>query len=183
MTKRLIGLVGTAGSGKSLAAQYIVSSHGYEKMAFADPFKKMLLALGVPKINLYGSDADKSVPLDVLCGKSARHAMQTLGTGWGRKYLKETYWTEHLMRRVAAEPFNVVIDDVRHIEEAEAIRKAGGNLVRVMRDGARAAVGFDHSSENEVMMISADYVLPNNGTMGEMFGNIDTILKRIEGGE
>ena len=42
---KLIGLTGFAGSGKSTVAQYLVEQHGFTRLSFAAPLKKMLRTL------------------------------------------------------------------------------------------------------------------------------------------
>ena len=41
----VIGLSGYASSGKDTVAQFLIEEHGFEKIAFADPIRNMLLAM------------------------------------------------------------------------------------------------------------------------------------------
>jgi hypothetical protein len=53
----------------------------------------------------------------------------------------------------------LIIDDVRYINEAAAIRAVGGIIVRIIRPGLTP---MDHSSETEQQHIIADYTVTND---------------------
>lgn len=77
----VIALTGLAGSGKSTASKYLVEKHGYQLVKFAGPLKDMLRAIGFGEDDIEGNGKELSNSL--LCDKTPRHAMQTLGTEWG----------------------------------------------------------------------------------------------------
>lgn len=139
----LIGLSGPEGAGKSLAAKLLSASLKTPIVPFAGPLKKMLEAAGVPPRNLYGTPADKLEPLPMLCGKSARHAMQTLGTEW-RDTIGRDLWL-NLWSANAGE--SAIADDVRFSHEAEAILSRGGCIIRIVRSLADENRQAHHASE------------------------------------
>ncbi len=104
----------------------------------------MLEAAGVPERHLYGSPADKAEPLYVLGGVSARKAMQTLGTEWGRA-LHPDLWVR-LWEAGAGE--GCIADDVRFVNEAQSIRRAGGCVIQVVRSLADVERPAQHASED-----------------------------------
>ncbi len=133
----LIGLVGATGSGKTTLAQFLVDEHGYERVHMGGPIKDMLRALGIPEDHLTGSPEDRSVPLALLGGRSARYAMQTLGTGWGRRAVSTDIWsnavTAVLDRMIDKPTKRIVIDDLRFPNDWNVIQVFGGTIVRVRR--------------------------------------------------
>jgi hypothetical protein len=148
----LIGLSGPLGAGKSLAAKLLSVHYGVPIVPLAAPLKAMLETLGVPPVNLYGTPAQKAEPLAMLGGRSAREAMQTLGTEWGRQCVDEGLWRRAWLAKVGT---RAIADDVRFTDEAEMIRARGGIVVRVIRDAAeheeRRRLGvLDHASENYI---------------------------------
>ena len=176
----LIGLTGLAGSGKSSVAGILRRRYGGRVVPFASPLKKMLAALGVPKACLYG--ADKERPLDLLRGHTARHAMQTLGTEWGRGLIGDDFWLCAWADAVSAVPRDVLVvvaDDVRFANEAECIRDNGGLVLRVVRPSGRSTAG-GHASETGDF--AADAMILNNGTKQQLgrtvAGIVDPILSR-----
>jgi len=127
---QLIGLCGDAGAGKSTAAA-ILEAQGYTRLRFAESLKAMICALltsaGMTDAEaIRCTDGDtKEAPLDVLGGQTPRHAMQMLGTEWGRQRITGDLWVRITMARaeaLLAEGKQVVIDDVRFPNEAAAVR-------------------------------------------------------------
>ena len=113
-----------------------------------------------------------------------RYALQQLGTEWGRDCY-DNIWVDYAMRIAkklmtgeasysvkggldytfsehTGRPVGVVIPDVRFKNEADAIRRAGGKIWRIIRPGA--GLGGDagkHASETEQDGIEADLTIRN----------------------
>lgn len=153
----LIGLSGPLGAGKSLAARILSVAYVTPVVPFAGPLKAMLEALGVPRENLHGTPAQKAAPLAMLGGKSAREAMQTLGTEWGRQLVTESLWRNAWLAAAGA---HAIADDVRFPDEAELIRSRGGIVLRIVRDLAPSAAGA-HASEN-YLAVPCDATIVND---------------------
>lgn len=160
---RVIGFTGVAGSGKSTAADYVVSL-GYVKVKFAAPIKAMCHAIGLTDEEIEGGA--KELPCDLLLGRSPRHAMQTLGTDWGRKMIGEGFWL-HLWKTQVARALDqglpVVVDDVRFPNEADAIRQLGGEVYRVV--GRGGIVGWH---ESERIDVEVDGLIHNNSSRQDL---------------
>jgi len=140
----VIAFCGPATSGKTTAAKCLMR-HGFRRMSFADPIRDMLRALGVSDHHLC---FDKEAPVPVLCGKSARHAMQRLGTEFGRGMIGEGIWIEAARQRLTIRSEPVVFDDVRFDNEARMIREMGGLVVELSKPGV--AYSNLHASENGI---------------------------------
>lgn len=149
--RTIVAFTGLAGSGKSTAAAYLVKRHGYERVRFAGPLKAMMAALGCTPEQIDGSE--KELPCDLLGGKSPRHAMQTLGTEWGRDLITPDLWIRAWQAAVAKVPAGVpiVVDDCRFPNEGEAVRAAGGVIVRIERPGA--GTSSVHASEQQTIEV------------------------------
>lgn len=141
----LIGLSGPLGAGKSLAAKILSVQFGYEIRPFAGPLKSMMETAGVPRENLYGTPEQKAAPLSLLGGKSARHAMQTLGTDWGRLCIGEDFWANSWVAKAGD---RAIADDLRFQNESEVIRSRGGIVIQIIRDITDLNKTADHASEN-----------------------------------
>lgn len=141
---RLIALTGRAGVGKSFAANRF-EEFGYKRMKFASPLKAMLQSLGLNQRQIEGDL--KHEPCDLLCGKTPRWAMQTLGTEWGRNLIGQELWLNAFRRDLGAlyPTHSVVVDDLRFPNEADLIRSLGGVIVRLY--GAHSAIDQSHESE------------------------------------
>ncbi len=123
-------------------------------LPLAGPLKSMLRTLGVPEVCLTGSLADKERSLDLLCGRTARHAMQSLGTEWGRECIHPELWLrawKHAAKLYVASgtcPSLIIVDDLRFDNEAAYLRGLGAIIVRLFRAGIHYEQG--HASERPV---------------------------------
>ena len=141
----VVALCGVKGSGKSYCAKYLSEKYGYQVIKFASPIKDMLRALGLTNDQLEGNMKEASTSL--LCGHSARWAMQSLGTEWGRKCIDENFWVNLWVRKAERSlglGLPVVVDDLRFSNEAQAVRDLDGLILQVLKEGEN----FDgHQSE------------------------------------
>lgn len=160
---RIIALSGPAGSGKSTAAAYL-QQRGYTLVKFAGPLKAMCRAIGLGDEHIEGSRKER--PLDWLQGKSPREFMQMLGTEFGRDCIGHHFWVG-LWERAALDVLDdggrVVCDDCRFANEADAVRKLGGIVVRL---AGRGGLSGGHASES--MDWEADSVLVNTGSQEDL---------------
>ena len=157
---RLIGFCGPIGSGKTTAARVLERVCGFERMRFAEPLKAMLRTLGLDESQVDGDR--KETPSALLCGRTPREAMQTLGTEWGRDLIGEDLWV-HAWAWRADEALvagrSVVVDDVRNVNEARAIWARGGKLIGLERPGVMPG---GHVSERFDLSL-ADARIRNDG--------------------
>ncbi|MFI3902626.1 deoxynucleotide monophosphate kinase [Ochrobactrum sp. S1502_03] len=161
---KVIAFTGKAGSGKSTAAKYVIE-RGYKLVKFADPLKDMLRAIGYSQRQIEGDL--KEVP--DASGQTPRHAMQTLGTEWGRKCMGEDFWINIWRERVTGA--TAVTDDCRFANEADAVRSVGGIVVMLK---GRGGINSAHSSE--LLDFKPDIVIANDGNITSLHSRIDEIL-------
>ena len=170
---QVFGITGRKQHGKDTVTRELVLK-GYELLRFADPLKNMLRAfyetMEVPSADIERRiEGDlKEVPCIYLNGKTPRHAMQTLGTEWGRGLIHEDLWVDSRMRRAAGRS-KVVISDVRFPNECATVKRLDGKIVRV---DASKRVAFNefsnHLSETQIDALPADVEIDNNGTRFEL---------------
>lgn len=161
------------GSGKTTFANYLVTQHGFVRRSFAGGlkamFKTLLLESGMNEYDAleWMQDTElKEAPMLLLGGKSPRHAMQTLGTEWGRNCIAEDIWVRLALSKaeaIMAQGRSVVFDDLRYINEADALRNAGGKIARVVRAGY-APTGT-HASEGQLDSYRPDFTIINDSTL------------------
>ena len=169
---KLIGLIGRARVGKDTVAEHLRIYHGFSQYAFADPMKDMLEVVFGDRFRT----GDREAPIDWL-GKSPRHLMQTLGTEWGRNCVHPDLWTLLAEREVeyhAKYRYNLVISDVRFHNEADMILRHGGELWHVLRGDA--PVVATHGSECAQWDHYPARLLNNNGTLDQLYRNIDLLM-------
>lgn len=172
----IIGLTGFAGSGKTTVARHLVTGHGFTLVKFAGPLKGMLRALALNDREIEGDL--KEVPSEKLNGRSPREAMQLLGTEWGRKYFGEDFWVKlgiTTANGIVKFGGKAVLDDCRFPNEAEAIRQAGGYVIRIARQGVGPINA--HASDNQE--IWPDWVIPNDYSIEELIEMTDGLMDLI----
>lgn len=169
---KLLGITGKAGSGKTTAADHLVSL-GWTRVKLAGPLKDMLRVIGLTDRHIEGDL--KELPCDLLCGQTPRHAMVTLGTEWGRDMIGGDFWTGIAAARIRAAldaGQNVVVDDVRFENEATTIRDLGGAVLKIQRN---TDIAVAHVSENGV---DADTTYQNEGSLEELQGFVEYVFHR-----
>jgi hypothetical protein len=174
--RTIIAFTGLAGSGKSTAAQHLVATRGFQRIRFAGPLKAMMAALGLTHEEIEGSE--KETPCALLGGKTPRYAMQTIGTEWGRDLIAQDLWIRAFNAALLQVPAGVpvVIDDCRFPNEAEAVRAAGGLLVRIDRPGVGAGAA-GHSSESHVL--PTDAALLNYRSAAQLRDDVDNLVSDL----
>ena len=177
----LIGITGPAFSGKDTIANHLCWSHGYFCESFADPLRTGLEAM----FGLQESHFDREHKEQVIewIGKSPRELLQTLGTQWGRDLVNRQIWCRHMHRRLQDYPpwcKNIVIPDVRFVDEARFIHSHGGVIWRVIRPGAETTAHSDRTSEQEQRRIVADVELLNDGTIEALQRAVDAALQALK---
>lgn len=156
--------------GKTTAADHLVRSHGFVKMALADPIKE-IARLG------FGWDGAKDA--------RGRRLLQKIGAT-GRDFDPDL-WLDKMAARVAAEPSpRVVIDDVRLAREVDALRSLGFVIVRVERPAElidslpEASPSHPDPTETGLEGVPVDHTVENAGTFGELYARLDRLVEEIE---
>lgn len=188
----VIGLAGLKGCGKSTAARHLADEHGFARIRFAGPLKAMIgtlldqMGIGHHQAWQLIEGEFKEQPTPLFSGHSPRHAMQTLGTEWGRDLIGPDFWVscwrlmvakqalDHLADSCGSgQPFRVVAEDCRFPNEAAAIRALGGRVVWIDRPGLVAA---GHASEQSLSAADCDLVIPNDGAILDLTQALDGAL-------
>ncbi len=177
MTKPfIIGIGSVARVGKDTAAEGLCQNLAFKRIGFADRLKAValeadpLVTASVQTMNVnighgrlkwvvggMGWEQAKNVYPEV------RRFLQELGLG-ARKVFGKTFWIDQAMLEATGHE-RVVFSDVRFINEAEAIRAAGGFVVRVNPPGY---VGKGHVSETELDGFDFDEEFNNDGSIVEL---------------
>ena len=177
-TRRIIGLTGTAGSGKDTVRAMLEDHFGFTGLAFADPIRAMVGALlketeAGPEWMTDRVLKESTIP---AIGTSYRHLAQTLGTEWGRS-IEPEFWLRIARARVQALQDRgercIVISDVRFTNEAEWIHALGGQVWRISRLSAEPV--RPHASEL-ISHITPDRTIDNSGTVEHLWKTLGAVL-------
>lgn len=175
----IIGVSGYARAGKDSAAAALLAlswHHG----SFAAKLKAFLYAVN-PQIVQNGITYRLANLVDAYGWErckddypEVRALLQRTGTDAGRRVLWEDVWVDAAMRDLpGGRP--AVFTDCRFPNEAEAIRRAGGLVIRVNRPGVGPAVdehGVAHESETALDDYRFDAVIDNDSTLKDLHAKV-----------
>lgn len=146
----IVGISGKRGTGKTTAAQWMVKNHKFKQVSFAKdlkdiakslfPFTENDLTIPAKKEGLYkGHDW---TPRDFL-----------IHLGEFMRFHEPNYWLDRAMTNCKDQvKNNYVFDDVRYKNEAEAIKKLGGVILRIERYPKFNPYGKDLDTPSETEM-------------------------------
>lgn len=171
----IVGFIGKIGSGKTTSANILVEN-GFERYAFATPLKEWGVIAKFEHKEMYGTQDDK-LNINKIHGISGREFMQKVGSFI--RTISSTFWID-IAKENIKEMKNVVIEDVRYINEAKAIKDMGGILIKVIRNKNEVNEVNEfsnHSSEIEQDNIKPDYIINNDYDINILKKNIMNIIK------
>jgi dephospho-CoA kinase len=149
-----VAISGPMASGKSWVASLLVNQYGYRKIALADKLKEIAADLFEVK------------------GKSSkeRKILQELGNKI--REIDPDIWVNYVVKKVGFED-NIVIDDVRYLNEARVLKENGFKLITITtpREVRLERIQklypdldpklMNHKSEKEYLHIESDIYLPS----------------------
>lgn len=191
----LVGLCGFARSGKDTVAQHMVSQ-GWTRVAFADKLRDMLYALN-PIIALDTHEVfqmgfedpvakvEEGIRLRTIVDNETwdeakvnhveiRQLLQRLGTEAGRECVDDNLWVSLAEEKIESAGGPVVVADCRFPNEVQMVRRRGGTLIWIEREGVGAVNA--HASEHSIMENDCDYTIWNSGTLETLYESVETIL-------
>ena len=210
----LIGISGFEGSGKNTVADILSKKYQFKQESFAGKLKDILSVLfGWDREMLEGLTAESRkqrfevdswwadrLNMPELTPKSM---LTTIGTNVFRNCFHDEIWVSGLERQLLSSSGNVVVTDVRFANEAEAIRRLGGKLVRVRRGPepewykyaliANTQINEDtsyclkkleeynvHASETSWIGLDFDVVIENLSTIEYLETQVDQMMQKLK---
>lgn len=182
----IVGIGHVARVGKDVAASALSRDLGFRQRAFADKLRELALAAD-PLVSTQTQTANIGIGRGRLSWAvsgmtwegakdvypEVRRFLQELGVG-ARKTFGEDFWVDMAFTGVGKND-DVVFSDVRFLNEAEAIKKRGGYLIRVDRPGRRPE---GHISETALVDFDGwDEVIVNDGSVQDLEAKVVTLVK------
>jgi hypothetical protein len=207
----IIGMVGMIGSGKGTVGDYLHEGKGFYRESFAKPLKdaiaiifnwpRHLLEGDTPESRKWRDEEDPYWTRKLGWKVTPRSVLQKMGTEAGREVFGYELWTASLINRLKPNK-DYVITDVRFANEINALYEMNSVIIRVKRgpepDWFEHAqwylkykpretlfnfAGKDvHISEYGWVNSRMDYVIPNDGTIEELYMHTDAILTQLTAG-
>jgi hypothetical protein len=185
----IVGIKGKIGSGKTLSSNIIREIFPFTEYAMAYPIKKIGDVLGFTNAELYGTQSQK-LEKNKHWGISGREFMQIFGTDICRDVLPtkipqmdkiwvrcfDIFCSDHCDE-------NIIVSDVRFIDEAQAIKKCGGFIIEIQRPqksiGQNDDIVREHISETESDQIIPDFIIKNDSDIAELTTKIYNTITDI----
>ena len=174
----IIGLTGLKGSGKSTAAKHIESVYGFSRHNFKDALVAEILDNFPDLLLLFKKYHHLNID-ELFSSKPEmmRALMQNYGTEV-RRGDDPNYWVRKWSQSLPDS--NVVVDDVRFINESESIREKDGVIIRIVRHDQEDD-NDQHQSEQEQNQIKADFtVYAGTGKQEELYKQIDKVIHELK---
>jgi len=183
----IVVLVGKKQSGKSTVAKHLCEKYGFVELAFADSLKVVVnelfgFKLGRDSTSEYKETVDgywEFSPRKALqyVGDMFQEGMEGLVPGIGRGI-----WAEIVCRKIIellrAGKDKIVISDLRFPHELDFLREKFSCIraIKIIRSDNEIEGKDLHRSEIEMEQINAGVIIENNGTIEELFENVDSVV-------
>lgn len=183
----IIAFTGAATAGKSTATNalapipwfhvknYMRLSRFWVRLPLAGVLKEMLACIDP----LLLEPEVKEMPADVLCGKTPRYAMRTIGTDWGRDTIGEEIWIRAWKRRadiVQHRGGDIVVDDVRFQNEYEMLTQLGAHIVEIERPG----VVRSGTHASEAWRPPEAHIIVNDSDIETLYMKVRDLVEELE---
>jgi hypothetical protein len=199
--RKIVGVLGFIGSGKSTVGEYLEYGYGYTKMSFANNLKDTVAAVfGWPRHMLEGDTVDSRIwretPDEFWSNKlnktvTPRWAIQNIGTDVFRNCFYTDIWVSSLEKSIISKENPVVITDVRFPNEIELVKRLGGKLIWVRRnpepewfnvfledrDLFNKSYPTVHASEYSWIGLDSYTEVWNTSSISDLYKKIDNVIE------
>lgn len=189
----IIGLVGFKRTGKSTVAKYLEEKYGFVRLNMKDAlideikqnFPDLLEAIqaayptgGVPRLGI------QWMPTVDTLFEEKPPLMRALMVNYGtevRRREDPDYWVLQWKLKAAdlmlAGHRNIVVDDIRFLNEMQAITGWQGKTIRIVRDDI--TTGGNHESETQLIGVETDYTINSKqGDLEGLYKAVDDIMTK-----
>lgn len=183
---RIIGIAGTIASGKDAAADYLTKAYGFKKITLSDylraeavkrgqkPTRSYLRRLQALLREKYGNDYLINKVIETIMKKDHIRMLNVVIVGL-RLPIETKKAKEQLKAKlifVDAEPF------IRYMRQKKRHRKSGfaKTYEQFLHEEALENAKFDFHKIRKM----ADFKIDNNGSLHEMYKQIDRIAKKLK---
>lgn len=204
----IVGVCGLIGAGKDTIADYLVNLHEFRRDSFAATLKDAVAAVfGWDRVLLEGRtkhSREWREQQDVWWSQrlgmtiTPRWVLQHWGTEVARRSFHDDIWIASLENKLRNNQDDVVISDCRFPNEIQAIRNAGGAVIRVRRgnepDWYPVAVAANqgsaadrahlenlgiHPSEWSWIGTCFDCVVENSGSLDTLYAAVNDLVRDL----
>lgn len=175
---KILGLSGKRGVGKTALALHLVDKFGFVRVSFAEDIRRICRMLFPTLTEADFSDPKKKEKPHEPYDWTPRDLM--LHVGEFMRFHDKDYWLKIGLAKCKDPKKVYVFDDLRFINEADALRKVDGKIIRVNRFESQNPYGknLDIESETQLDSYSFDLVIEScwNTSLKQLYGHQDKII-------
>lgn len=182
---KIIAISGKLGSGKDTLAKLIQeqSNNRWQITAFAKRLKEIVALLAGVDYNLTLSQEGKNTFIPEF-GMTIGEMLQKIGTNALRDNFHKEVWIQSVFSQIKRSDSNWIITDCRFENEAEAILKNGGYLIRINRPinpiAEKSDRDLSHPSETGLDHFKNwNYVIENDGNIDDLKNKVIQCLNHL----
>ena len=181
----IIAICGYKRSGKDTIAEYLTKNYNYNHYKITDKLRKIVQLLFNLNDNDYEINKEK---IDNRWNITPRKMMQFIGTevfqykiqellpDIGRDFWIKSLLSDKLLNNIKNNDHKIVISDLRFIHEYENLKKLNIPFIVIKVTNNRIKNIDNHVSETEYLKIPINYEIKNNGSLEELYNNINEIF-------
>ena len=178
--RKLFGVLGVRGAGKTTVANYAVEKFKLTKASFADPLKKIVTEM----LNIPSEWTMGQLKETVIVGRDYSYRDAMIIVGDMLRYFEPNYFVDRLKARLTSNPTtSFIIDDVRRKNEVDMLVSLGATTIRVNRyvKDLPYKTEINHSSETELLNYEADWVINDfdNKTVRDLQLSSGRIIQKV----
>jgi len=193
----IIAICGFQSSGKDTIAEYLISNYNYKKLSFASVLKDIIaIIFDWSRDKLEGlTKEDRAWREEIdewwanalnMPNLSPRYVLQYFGTELFRVHWHQDIWLKVIEKKLMNYE-NIVITDCRFPNEIEMLNKYGAKFIHIHRKMPEWFEKYQqgefveeaeklHQSEKEWIRCNPDYVINNNGSLDELYEQVNKLL-------
>ena len=174
--------MGQAQSGKDSVALHL-GEHGFKKMSFAAKLKQVCKELFMFEDAQLETTNGKAI-IDPRYDLTPRTVLQKVGIFFRELY--KDIWVDYLMSEIDGPDIknwdgsysNIVITDVRFLNEVKAVKERNGVIIRLIREDYQALQGKEaqHASETEQLNVPDELI---DLTVSAKTGELEKLYKDV----
>ncbi len=175
---RILGISGKRGAGKTALALHLAKRYGFVRVSFAEDIRRICRMM-FPLTEADLTDPKRKEAPWADYDWSPRDFMLHLGEFM--RFHDKDYWLRVALAKCTDGKKVYVFDDLRFLNEADALRNVGAKLIRVNRYEHQNPYGknLDIESETQLDSYKFDYVVEDcrNTTLKQLHGHDSQILE------
>lgn len=193
---KLIAVSGWKGAGKDTIGLHLMNEYGYRPISFAYELKNMVASIyGVERS--WMDDRDKkdmpimnmpAIPTDAFSRAIHEILKDELSSGYWtpralcilegsvKRSVYANYWVRKVVEYMLQDSHKYVITDMRYCNEADVLKMLIPSTLTLRVERADHYITTQDSSERDLDNYKFDRTVHNNGTIPDLFRNIDILM-------